>query len=143
MSRSSFARRVRTAAAVLAAVVLFAHHPLAATDDRESENIFWQSIRESTNPADFEAYLVQYKDGTYATLARNPRAQPAGTAEGTAACRRPGPEHYRGEARAGAHLGARGRARGTRPVRLSGTVYCHRAASLAWGALRQRWMVAG
>src|SRR3954451_2631740 len=75
MSRSSFARRVRTAAVVLAAVVLFAHQPLAATDDRESENIFWQSIRESTNPADFEAYLVQYKDGTYATLARNRLAQ--------------------------------------------------------------------
>src|SRR3954452_13027568 len=71
MSRSSFARRVRTAAAVIAAFVLFAHHPLAATDDHESENIFWQSIQASTDPADFEAYLAQYKDGTYAALARN------------------------------------------------------------------------
>src|SRR4051812_30922220 len=75
MPRSSSPRLMQAAAAVIAAAVLFTLHPPAAADDRESENIFWQSIRESTNPADFEAYLVQYKDGTYATLARNRLAQ--------------------------------------------------------------------
>jgi hypothetical protein len=30
-----------------------------------------------------------------------------------------------------------------RTVRLSWTVYCHKAGLAAWGALRQRWMVAG
>src|SRR4051812_15518191 len=75
MPRSSSPRLMQAAAAVIAAAVLFTLHPPAAADDRESENIFWQSIRESTNPADFEAYLAQYKDGTYATLARNRLAQ--------------------------------------------------------------------
>ena len=33
--------------------------------------------------------------------------------------------------------------RHNRPVRLSGTVYCHKAGFGACGAFRQRWMVAG
>src|SRR4051812_46810074 len=33
--------------------------------------------------------------------------------------------------------------RGLRPVRLSGTVYCHKAGLAALDVLRQRWMVAG
>ena len=37
----------------------------------EVENLFWQSIATSTNPADFEAYLEQFPNGTYAPLARN------------------------------------------------------------------------
>jgi hypothetical protein len=36
-----------------------------------SENLFWQSIMGSKNPADFEAYLKQYPDGSFAALARN------------------------------------------------------------------------
>jgi len=35
------------------------------------------------------------------------------------------------------------RQRGIRPVRLSGTVYCHKAELAALDVLRQRWMVAG
>ena len=35
------------------------------------EVVFWESIRESTRAADFEAYLAQYPEGTFATLARN------------------------------------------------------------------------
>ena len=35
------------------------------------ETVFWESIRESSNPADFEAYLRRYPTGTYAPLARN------------------------------------------------------------------------
>lgn len=30
-----------------------------------------------------------------------------------------------------------------RAVRLSRTVYCHKGGLVVWGALRQRWMVAG
>ena len=32
---------------------------------------FWQSIQNSDRPADFEAYLQQFPDGTFAALARN------------------------------------------------------------------------
>jgi Caspase domain/Bacterial SH3 domain len=41
----------------------------ANTADREA--LFWQSIRESVDPADFQAYLDRYPDGTFAALARN------------------------------------------------------------------------
>ena len=37
----------------------------------ERELLFWQSIKDSTNPADFEAYLERYPAGVYAALARN------------------------------------------------------------------------
>ena len=35
------------------------------------ENLFWQSIVNSTNPADFEAYLAQFPNGVFRPLARN------------------------------------------------------------------------
>ena len=35
------------------------------------EIMFWESIRASTNPADFRAYLEQYPQGRFAALARN------------------------------------------------------------------------
>ncbi len=35
------------------------------------ELAFWESIKSSTNPADFEVYLRQYPDGHFAGLARN------------------------------------------------------------------------
>ncbi len=35
-----------------------------------SEQMFWQSVKDSTDPADFEAYLAQYPNGTFVTLAR-------------------------------------------------------------------------
>ena len=37
----------------------------------QQENVFWESIRESTNPGDFEAYLRQYPTGVYRLLAAN------------------------------------------------------------------------
>ena len=40
-------------------------------DERQLELAFWQSIQDSGNPADFEAYLESYPRGTYAGLARN------------------------------------------------------------------------
>ena len=43
----------------------------AAAAQLQQENLFWESIRESTNPADFEAYLRQYPTGAYRALATN------------------------------------------------------------------------
>ena len=37
----------------------------------EQENIFWQSIADSTDPADFEAYLGQFPKGVFRSLAQN------------------------------------------------------------------------
>lgn len=35
------------------------------------ETVFWESIHDSGNPADFRAYLARWPNGTYAPLARN------------------------------------------------------------------------
>ena len=37
----------------------------------EFEIVFWQSIANSTDPADFEAYLVQFPNGVFRVLAQN------------------------------------------------------------------------
>ena len=37
----------------------------------ELEGLFWQSIMNSTNPADFEAYLQQFPNGVFRALAQN------------------------------------------------------------------------
>ena len=37
----------------------------------EQENIFWQSIVDSTDPADFESYLQQFPNGVFRPLAQN------------------------------------------------------------------------
>ena len=41
--------------------------PVAATAEQES--LFWQSIKDSTNPAEFEAYLTQFPNGVFRALA--------------------------------------------------------------------------
>ena len=46
-----------------------AAHPQAPTADRELA--FWESVKDSHDPADFQAYLDQYPGGTFAALARN------------------------------------------------------------------------
>ena len=43
----------------------------AAADSEGLEVVFWQSIVNSTNPADFEAYLEQFPNGVFVALARN------------------------------------------------------------------------
>lgn len=60
--------------ALCLAVVLLV--PVAAvaqssTDPLRVEMVFWESIRGSTDPADFRAYLEQYPNGRFAALARN------------------------------------------------------------------------
>jgi glutamate/aspartate transport system substrate-binding protein len=43
----------------------------AATDPAAVELTFWESIRASSNAADYRAYLDQYPDGRFAQLAKN------------------------------------------------------------------------
>ena len=43
----------------------------AATARLQQETVFWESIQGGTNPADFEAFLKQFPNGTFAGLARN------------------------------------------------------------------------
>nr|WP_070960125.1 SUMF1/EgtB/PvdO family nonheme iron enzyme [Hyphomonas sp. Mor2] len=41
------------------------------SDDATIETVFWTSIKDGDDPADFEAYLKRYPDGHYAALATN------------------------------------------------------------------------
>ena len=43
----------------------------APTPTVDREALFWTSIKDSENPADFESYLEQYPYGTFAAFARN------------------------------------------------------------------------
>jgi hypothetical protein len=43
----------------------------APADALRVEMVFWESIRSSTDPADFRAYLEKYPQGEFAPLARN------------------------------------------------------------------------
>lgn len=53
----------------------------------QAEIAYWESVRNSSDPADFRAYLEQYPQGTFAALARNRLAalgqKPAGAPEAT------------------------------------------------------------
>ena len=44
----------------------------------EQESLFWESIRESTDPRDYAAYLEQFPNGVFSRLARN-RMMPVDT----------------------------------------------------------------
>ena len=80
---------MRPLALLTAAVLLLAHLPGAlaqAPAGEAAELLFWETIRASTNPADFEEYLKQYPNGRFAGLARiRLRAAPAAASPGTAA----------------------------------------------------------
>ena len=51
----------------------------------QQENLFWESIAGSEDPAEFEAYLSQFPSGVYAPLARNRAAALRRAAERQAA----------------------------------------------------------
>ena len=54
----------------------------ASADMRaQQETVFWQSISNSADPADFQAYLEEYPNGAFARLARN-RVAALGADEG-------------------------------------------------------------
>ena len=78
-------RGTRTASTAAALPAVSAAQPPATA---AQENLFWQSIMNSTNPADFEAYLEQFPNGVFRRLAENRltalREQPAGTPSGGA-----------------------------------------------------------
>ena len=57
-----------------------------APDPRAVELVFWESIKDSLRSADYEAYLGQYPDGNFASLAR---ARLAELLESSAAARDP------------------------------------------------------
>ncbi len=62
--------------AIAAAKPVPAPAPAAPAFDRsQMELSFWDSIKNSTNPEDYKAYLAQYPKGTFAALARS-RANP-------------------------------------------------------------------
>ena len=68
------------AVAATAAPVAQAPPPAAS---ETVEVVFWQSIADRTNPADFEAYLAQFPNGVFRVLAQNRLATlrtPAGNA---------------------------------------------------------------
>jgi uncharacterized caspase-like protein len=50
--------------------------PVAAAPAVDREVVFWESIKNSTNPEDFKAYLAQYPKGAFTALART-RLTPA------------------------------------------------------------------
>src|SRR5260370_18471786 len=52
---------------------------MSLVDPAAIELSFWASIKNSTNPDDFKAYLDKYPDGQFAALAKS-RAQPTRTA---------------------------------------------------------------
>jgi hypothetical protein len=56
---------------------------LAADTASPDELLFWDTIKNSTNPADFSAYLNQYPNGRFAALAKN-RVNPPSAVSDTA-----------------------------------------------------------
>lgn len=50
---------------------LAAGGPAAASVETDAEVVFWESVRNSSDPADLRAYLEQYPNGKFAALARN------------------------------------------------------------------------
>ena len=78
-------RKPAGAAAAAAPAVSGAQQPAAAS--AELEGLFWQSVMNSTNPAEFEAYLRRFPDGLFSELAearlaalRAPAGMPPGAA---------------------------------------------------------------
>ena len=55
--------------------------PGSAGASLRRETVFWQSIQGSTDPADFEAYLELFANGTFSRLARNRLASLGGSAD--------------------------------------------------------------
>jgi carboxyl-terminal processing protease len=70
---SSLTGPVVLAAKVAAPAPLPAVQPAPQQQQQASvdkEVVFWESVKNSTNPAMFEAYLAQYPDGSFAPLAK-------------------------------------------------------------------------
>lgn len=73
-------------AAALALLLWFSHAPAfgqAPGAASQEELLFWDTIKNSSNPADFQEYLKQYPNGRFAGLARIRARGTAGAAPGT------------------------------------------------------------
>ena len=57
------------AATTAAVTVPVARDPVPTAVRAQQENLFWESIRDSSSPAEIEAYIRQYPDGTFRVLA--------------------------------------------------------------------------
>jgi hypothetical protein len=69
LARSSTSALAIFAAVTIATVPLFAPHQVAHAQ-QNAEVIFWDSVKDSKNPAELQAYLDAYPSGTFAALAR-------------------------------------------------------------------------
>jgi len=67
--------------------------PQTAPQADALEIVFWESIRNSTNPADYQEYLKHYPNGAFAGLARNRLQQVAAEKPAPAAPKPPAPEN--------------------------------------------------
>lgn len=68
---SAVAQHAAASASVASAPAAAAPSSPLVASNAGVEVMFWESIRQSTSPADFEAYLQQYPQGRFAALARN------------------------------------------------------------------------
>ena len=87
--------------------------PAASAGTGGLEVVFWQSVVNSTNPADFEAYLEQFPNGVFRTLAQNRLAALSGAARSPAADARTSAEAIGGAASGSRVSGAPARATGS------------------------------
>ena len=82
----------------LALVLVSMSMASAQSTEVQQETIFWQSITNSTNPAEFEAYLARYPTGVFRTLAQNRleelKAQASAPAEDDDEATRDAAQHY-------------------------------------------------
>lgn len=63
-------RQTRVVLLVFAILWLVAAPSVVGQQTSEAELVFWQSIADSTDPGDFEAYLERFPDGVFSGLAR-------------------------------------------------------------------------
>src|SRR6185503_10120453 len=63
-------------------VVLPGATPSAAAQTKATELEFWRSIKDGSDPADFDSYIEQFPSGIYAALARRKGARLRGQASG-------------------------------------------------------------
>ena len=111
--------------------------PVAATAEQES--LFWQSIEDSTNPAEFESYLTQFPNGVFRALAEarlaalRERPDETGTA---AELRRTSPPSFTGIEEPSEEIGFCG-------LPLDEAVIIVEQPTYYWSSTRVRWNAHG
>jgi serine/threonine protein kinase len=85
----AMSRNAPSPAAAVAPAVPAAPAPSKSPDQ---ETVFWESVRNSSNRAELEAYLAKYPNGTFAPLARARLTTLAAAASPPAPERKPAPE---------------------------------------------------